>query len=76
MQSFGQGGDKRQGFVRTKVVIPAVIGHQFRVAPHRLTIATPVATEGPTWQGFSGIPFPLAKVQQWTFGEPLRQASE
>ena len=76
-ESGCQGGDEALGVIRGVAVILVDIGEQGIVVPERLTIPPPPAAVGPAGQGFSGIPFSLAMVEQAVRGklrlEPAQQ---
>src|SRR5258708_11712033 len=53
-----------------------LLGVEMRVAPDRLAILAPVAAERPARQLLAGVPLALAEMQQWPFGEAIRQLAK
>ena len=55
-------------------VVGAVGGNQFRVAPDRLAVFSPIATQGPARKRLAGIPLALPEMQHMAGREKLREA--
>ncbi len=76
LETAREGFQKLPRMLRRVTVISAVLGDEAGVFPDGNPILAPVATECPTRQRLTGIPFPLSKMQQATGSKTLAQPAQ
>ena len=75
-QFLGNGAGKRFGIGQDRLVILVLGGDALAVFPQRHAVGAPEQRESPARQGFAGIPFALAIMQQAARGKTFAQAPD
>jgi len=76
LEAIREFGEELTGLIGFRFSAIDRVGEQIGICPKRFAIGAPEATVGPAWERLSGIPFPLAEMEQASRRKAFLQATD